>query len=393
MDKCLYCGFYSVPRRSVDADVQKAVVEQIIEEARLFKDAMGCGPPFRTVFMGGGTPSALPRSLLQKLLTELEQPGCDEWTVEANPESVDEEFLELCRDAGVTRISVGVQSTTDFHLRTLRRTGSRRDIMRTVELLRDQWAGDLNLDFVAGIPGQTPADVATDLSLLDVLPVSHVSLYSLTYEPETPLARLVEKGDIHPNTPEQDEELWFRGVEELRGRGYLHYEVSNFCQPGKECRHNLRYWRLEPYVGVGPGAVSTVPAAPAAAALGRPDLAHRGPVARISNPPDIRGFLAGREQFWGAEAESVKPEDFLVETLMMGLRLKEGIPAQAFTARFGGRFDEIFPGVWRSWVERGLALPAADRLAMSDSGRMVLDGLLSDIARNPVAKKLRVSWP
>ena len=393
VDKCFYCDFYSVPRRSVDVDIQKAVVEQTIEQARFFTDVLDCSLPFQTVFMGGGTPSALPRPLLRKLLNALGLSGCEEWTIEANPESVDEEFLEACREAGATRISVGVQSTVDRHLRTLRRSCSRRDIMRAVELLRGQWTADLNFDFIAGTPGQVPADVALDMRLLDVLPATHVSLYSLTYEPETPLAQLVQSGKVRPNPPQQDEEIWFRGVEELHRRGYIHYEISNFCRREKECRHNLRYWRLEPYLGVGPGAVSTLPAGPVAAALRRPDLADRSPVIRISNPRDIRAFLAGRELLWGAELESVKPEDFLLETLMMGLRLQEGISAQAFTTRFGRRFDEIFPGLWESWVQRGAALPASDRLALTHRGRMVLDGLLSDITEAPDAKNLRLSWP
>jgi coproporphyrinogen III oxidase-like Fe-S oxidoreductase len=393
VDKCLYCNFYSVPRRSVGADVPEAVVRQTIEQMRFIMDALGCKLPPPTVFMGGGTPSTLPRPVLRKLLRSSGQPHCEEWTVEANPESIDEGLLEICEEAGVTRISAGVQSTNDRLLRALRRTGSRGDIMRAVALLRRRWAGDLNLDFIAGIPGQTRAEVAEDLSLLDEIPTSHVSLYSLTYEPETALARMVDRGEVHPNSPGEDEELWFCGVEELLRRGYLHYEVSNFCRPAKECRHNLRYWRLEPYLGVGPGAVSTLPAEPIAAALHRPELREQGMVLRISNPRDIRSFLAGREDLWGAQLEPVKPKDFLLETLMMGLRLQTGILTRAFEARFGSSFDEIFPGLWQRWVERGAALPPGERLALSDFGRMVLDGLLSEIRVDPDERRLQVCWP
>ncbi len=369
------------------------VVRQTIEQARFFKDALQLGGPPQTVFVGGGTPSTLPRPLLKELLTALGLSGCEEWTVEANPESIDEQFLEICREAGVTRISAGIQSTDERRLRALRRTATRSDIMRAADLLRRYWGSDINLDFIAGIPGQAPAEVTADLSLVDDVNAAHVSLYSLTLEPETPLARLVERGKIRPNPPEQDEELWFCGVEELRRRGYVHYEVSNFCRPGKECRHNLRYWRLEPYVGVGPGAVSTLPAKPIAAAFHRPELAERGNVLRVSNPHDLHGFLAGREGLWGARLEPVRPAEFLLETLMMGLRLREGISAQSFAGRFGCTFDEIFPGLWESWVGRGAALPAADRLALSDSGRMMLDGLLADMRQEPQEKDLRLSWP
>jgi oxygen-independent coproporphyrinogen-3 oxidase len=392
-DKCLYCNFYSLPRRSVHVDIQEAVVEQTIRQAQFLTEALGYHAPPPTIFMGGGTPSALQRPLLQRLLSSLGDPGCREWTVEANPESLDAEFLDLCSAAGVSRLSVGVQSTDDRHLRTLKRSASRADVLGAAAFLRDRWQGDVNLDFIAGIPGQEPSDVVADLKLLDELSVPHVSLYSLTYEPDTPLARLAENGGIRPNSPHKDEELWFAGVDELQRRGYCHYEVSNFCRPGKECRHNLRYWRLLPYIGAGPGAVSTLPAEPVARAFGKPELAERGGVLRVSNPRNIQAFLSGRDGLWGAELELISSPDFLLETLMMGLRLEEGISALQFRERFGSPFDEIFPGLWRRWVETGAARPAGARLALSHSGRMILDGLLSEIGEMPDHTRLHVSWP
>jgi len=393
VDKCLYCNFYSVPRRSVSQRLQEEVVEQTIEQAQFFLRALGSVNPPPTVFMGGGTPSSLPRSLLHVLLRSLGAPSSQEWTVEANPESIDEEFLSECSAAGVTRISAGVQSTDDARLQALHRTGSRKDILRAVELLRLHWRADVSLDFIAGIPGQTSQDVVADLSLVDDLAVSHVSLYSLTYEPDTPLARLVQRGDVQPNSAEKDEALWFTGVEELRKRAYLHYEVSNFCRPAKECRHNLRYWRLEPYLGAGPGAVSTLPAEPIAEALGKRQIGREGGVLRMSNPRDLHGFLTGRKTMWGAQFELVSPEDFLLETLMMGLRLEEGVSTKLFRHRFGARLEEILPGLWERWVERGLARPIDDRIALSDSGRMMLDGLLAEIPRPRGGADLRISWP
>jgi coproporphyrinogen III oxidase-like Fe-S oxidoreductase len=389
----LYCNFYSLPRRSVTDAAQEAVVGQTIEQAAFFLDLLGYSAPPQTVFMGGGTPSTLARPQLRRLLGFRGCRGCEEWTVEANPESIDEELLDICRDAGVTRISAGVQSTDDRLLRVLARSAGRADIMKAVELLRWGWKADLNLDFIAGIPGQEPREVIADLSLLDALTVSHVSLYSLTYEPDTPLERLVQKGHVRPNPEEKDEELWFAGVEELRRRGFRHYEVSNFCKSGKECRHNLRYWRIEPYLGAGPSAVSTLPAGPLAKVAGMPELEHEGAVLRMSNPRDIRSFLEGRGSLWGARFEVVKPEDFLIETLMMGLRLEDGIPSDLFSNRFGASFADILPGVWEGWVERGAALPPEDRLRLSHSGRMMLDGLLSEMPAPPAERKLRVSWP
>jgi oxygen-independent coproporphyrinogen-3 oxidase len=377
----------------VPEEVQDAVVEQTIQQAAFFLKALGPDRPIPTIFMGGGTPSTLSRPLLSRLLEAVGRNGCEEWTVEANPESIDQEFLDICHAAGVTRISVGVQSTDDERLISLGRSARRTDILRSVQLLRRSWDADLNLDFIAGIPGQEPSEVIQDLSLLDGLPASHVSLYSLTYEPGTPLERLVRGGRVRPNAEEKDEELWFAGVEELRRRGFKHYEVSNFCKPGKECRHNLRYWRLDPYLGVGPSAVSTLPADPLSRALGRPELARKSGVLRVTNPPDIPSFLSGRAGLWGARFESVEPEDFLAETLMMGLRLEEGIPTAALQHRFGVGFQDLFPGLWEGWVKEGVALPLGNRLAMSEAGRMILDGLLARLPEASKTRALRVSWP
>ena len=343
--------------------------------------------------MGGGTPSTLSRPLLSRLLGAIGGRDCREWTVEANPESIDKEFLDICKKAGVTRLSAGVQSTDDKLLKALGRSARRADILRAARLLRREWAEDLNLDFIAGIPGQERSDVIEDLSLLDDLVVSHVSLYSLTYEPGTPLERLVRGGLVRPNSEEKDEDLWFCGVEELLRRDFRHYEVSNFCKPGKECLHNLRYWRLEPYLGVGPSAVSTLPSGAVSRALGRPDLAARSGVLRMTNPSDTSSFLTGRQGLWGARFEPVEPSDFLLETLLMGLRLEEGISAESFERRFGTAFQDFYPGLWEKWVDQGAALPAGDHLAMSHGGRMILDGLLAEMPEATMARAPRVSWP
>jgi oxygen-independent coproporphyrinogen III oxidase len=395
-DKCLYCDFYSVPRGTVAEALQKDVVDQTILQARHFLDQLR---PARidTLFIGGGTPSALTRTHLAALLDSCRGTGCVEWTVEANPESLDRSFLALCETAGVTRLSVGVQSMRDGHLRLLKRPATRDDNLEALHLIREQWHGELNLDFIAGIPGQTPAEVREDLALLDDFRPCHVSLYQLTCEPETELSRLVGNGTIVLNSRERDEELWFAGKEELEGRGYRNYEISNFCRPGKECRHNLRYWRMEPYLGVGPGAVSTVPARSFAIALRRGDLAEKpGCVLRVSNPRDIGAFLVGKDGLWGLGVDVVESKDFLFENLMMGLRLAEGIPLTRWESRFGRRFEEFFPGIWERWTGEGLAEQPRANMRLTESGRLVLDRLLGEIAEriaSPDMAPPSVSWP
>lgn len=402
--KCLYCDFFSVPRATVPASVEQRLVGETIAQARFFLEALGRGHEVRleTLYVGGGTPSALSRENLGRLLAEFRGTVWKEWTVEANPESIDEEFLDICGQAGVSRLSMGIQTMGDAFLGLLGRPGSRSDNENALDLLRSRWTRDLSLDFIAGIPGQTAADVRADLSVLDRLPgsmASHASLYSLTLEPGTGLFAQVQEGGVTMNDPEHDEELWFAGKDELERRGFEHYEISNFCLPGKASKHNLRYWNLEPYLGVGPGAVSTLPTAllrevfegrgEAGEGLGEGLGEHA--VCRLSNPESIEGYLAaGRDGLWGMEAEGIQPSDFLVENLMMGLRLEAGIPAGRLEQRFGRGFQELFPGLWERWVQRGLALPVEMKgghharvgpgVRLSEAGRLILNSLMAEVA-------------
>lgn len=435
--KCLYCDFFSVPRATVPASVEQRLVGETIAQARLFLEALGRGREVRleTLYVGGGTPSALSRENLGRLLAEFRGTVWKEWTVEANPESIDEEFLDICGQAGVSRLSMGIQTMGDAFLGLLGRPGSRSDNEKALDLLRSRWTRDLSLDFIAGIPGQTAADVRADLSVLDRLPgsmASHASLYSLTLEPGTGLFAQVQEGGVTMNDPERDEELWFAGKDELERRGFEHYEISNFCLPGKASKHNLRYWNLEPYLGVGPGAVSTLPTAllrevfegrgkaargKAARGSGEQGLGGGGfgerAVCRLSNPESIEGYLTGRDALWGMEVEAIQPSDFLIENLMMGLRLAAGIPTDRLQRRFGRGFQELFPGLWERWVHRGLALPVevagghpvglgprvGPRLRLTEAGRLILNSLMAEVAERvrapgPLAlAALGVRWP
>jgi oxygen-independent coproporphyrinogen III oxidase len=398
-DKCLYCDFYSVPRRTVEHPLVQRVVEETVNLARCLVEAAGeRSAPARvpTMFIGGGTPSCLPPEVLRGLLGAFSGFAAPEWTVESNPETLSRSFLDACSEAGVTRLSVGIQSLHTALLETLRRRATRDHALSAMRLLQQCWKGDLNLDFITGIPGQTAADVRDDLSVIAREWPGHVSLYQLTVEPGTPLETLVSSGSIQLNAPELDEELWLAGRDELTSRGYQQYEVSNFALPGKECRHNLRYWHIDPYAGAGPGAVSTLPAAWAARAANRPGLAGEGPVVRFSAPKNLDAFLQGREGFWGIETEVVSAADFLVECLMMGLRLAKGIPAELINGRFGSPFQELFPGLWERWVRDGLATASTDTLALTPSGLMVLDHLMGQVAERvprTEMEKRELVWP
>ncbi len=175
------------------------------------------------------------------------------------------------------------------------------------------------------------------------------------------------------------DELWLAGFEQLEGQGYRNYEVSNFARPGQECLHNLRYWKLEPYLGVGPGAVSTLPGV-------------SGEVLRLYHPEDISAYLAGNP--WGLRQERILPKEFLLETLMMGFRLRSGISAEEFSRRFGRPLPEMFPGLWKGWLERGFLREDPMAYAFTDQGRLLLNRRLLEAQEAlDAAAEPPVRWP
>jgi oxygen-independent coproporphyrinogen III oxidase len=396
--KCRYCDFFSVPLgRGAAAE---ALIERVVERTLAQLDRFLERAPavrFETLYVGGGTPSVLARGLLGRMLARLAEARPSEWTVEANPESLDGGFLEACGRAGVTRISVGLQSMDDRLLAVLGRPGTAADNRRALELLSAAWRNDANVDLIAGIPGQSRAGMLADVAEVVRAGFGHASLYSLTVEPDTPLARLVEAKEVVLNARDHDDELWLEGRAAFQEAGLSQYEVSNFARPGHECRHNLRYWRLEPYLGIGPGAVSTLPPDLAASLTG---TLCDAPVVRVANPRDIDAFLSEPDGSPGGspavEVEPVPASAFVLETLMTGLRLVDGIRADSFLRRFGVGLDRLAPGLWQRWMGKGLAAPPDGSLRLTDSGLLLLDALLRELAgalRAEAAARIVVRWP
>ncbi len=368
--KCPYCDFFSVAcDRNEDME---RVVEGIREELQWFAERLQPSA-VPTVYVGGGTPSLLPERSLEKLLAGIRAfaPAPVEWTVEANPESLTTSFLEICARHGIDRLSLGVQSTRDRLLHVLGRPGDEADNRTALRRIRSSWPRRLNLDFLVGIPGQTRADLFRDLRAAREAGAGHVSLYALTPPPGTALAQAVQE--------ELRDDLWLAGFEQLEAQGLRNYEVATFALPGQECLHNLRYWRLEPYLGVGPGAVSTLPGA-------------GSEVLRLYHPDDISSYLEGNP--WGLRSETIRPKEFLMETLMMGLRLRSGIKAEELIRRFGRPLQELLPSVWREWEERGYLRNDPAAYALTDQARLLLNrrlleaqAALEEIADPPVR------WP
>jgi len=379
--KCAYCDFFSVPL--TDWAIASKVVQEIIVQIRTFFSHLNiCN--VKTIYIGGGTPSVLSIDLLSSLFKEINylciKPP-QEWTIEANPLTITKDFIRLCRDWNITRISVGIQSLKDDLLAVLEREGSKVANLKALSLLNELWQGDVNIDLIAGIPGQTNKDIREDISQVLKYKPCHVSFYSLTIEKNTRLFDYRQTGRLKLPGPELIDELWIKGAELLTEAGYEHYEVSNFALYHKRSLHNLQYWLLNPYLGVGAAAVSTLPG-------------KQGKVLRISAPHNIASYLAGKKQLWGLCTEIIAPPAFILENLIMGLRLKSGIPKRLFYRRFQKELPGLIPELWHSWKNRKLISNTDTAYAFTLKARLILNVLLRELMDYQDAfKGITVNWP
>ena len=351
--KCDYCDFYSLPGGEDRMDGYLRALLRQLEEA-----APGAaGHSVDTVYVGGGTPTVFGGERLAALLAAVGRlyrlaPGA-EITCEANPDSAGEELLRALRRAGFGRLSLGMQSADAGELAAVHRRHTPEQTDAAVAAARRVGFENLSLDLICGLPGQTEESWRRTVEHALSLRPEHLSCYGLKVEEGTPLARRVAEGEVLPDDDAQaDRYLWT--VERLARAGFRQYEISNFARPGYESRHNLRYWRLEPYLGFGPGAHS--------------DFGGR----RFAVPADLAGYLAGEAVPAG---ETVSPWERGNEYLMLGLRTAAGIAGEEYRRRFGGDFAPLeellsrFAG--HGWAERN-----GDRWRLTPAGFLVSNRLI-----------------
>lgn len=331
--KCRYCAFYSV---AFDAARAARFVRAVGRELAL---ALGSAGPLRidTVYLGGGTPTLLGPELAGELCAAVRTafgPGgaAAEWTVECNPGSPDPLLFGRLLDAGVNRISIGAQSFDDGVLRQLGRRHRADDVGRTVRLARTAGFRNLGLDVIACVPGVTAAAWRATLDAACALEPEHLSVYALTVEEGSWLAREAGAGGFRALEPEEELERLDEAETLLASAGYARYEISNYARPGRECRHNVACWRGERYLGLGPAAAS-----------------HVG-MDRWTNRADVDAYLSALELHAPPprEVETLSPEQKAGEMLAFGMRLAEGVDPVSVASRTGlggerlARWDAVF---------------------------------------------------
>lgn len=341
------------------------VIDQIIEQLKSRYTYLG-EPTVKTVFIGGGTPSILPIPLLEKLLSYVKSLLTEdiEWSVESNPESISKEFLETCTLYGVNRLSVGVQSFNNSLLNILGRGAKEKEIECGFKLIKKYWQGELNLDLISSIPEQTPELLKSDISLALKLKPDHISFYALSLEEGTLLEDEVSKGIVNDLPQDLAEDIWFKGKKLLLDCGYKQYEISNYAK-SKPCMHNLAYWELKPYLGVGPGAVSTI-------------INEYGNIERITTPKSITTFTEGVNNNWGEISEIISPKEFLKDYLIMGFRLVDGIKKSRFKEIFGQEIEEIIT-ITKDLLKRNLIIVDQNSYKLSDKGYDIMNSVVVDI--------------
>jgi len=370
LKKCDYCDFFSVPHSQFPASVTSDgpyanLIQSLVREIETRTAELGIRR-WKSVYIGGGTPSLLDpedlRALGRCISRSISQDSeYTEWTIEANPEDITAEWLNACRESGINRLSMGIQSMQDSELSGIGRRGSRQSNIEALTLVRQCWPGQLSLDLISGLPGQTREKLMSDISEIAAFHPDHISLYSLTVEEGTPLERKTA-GTGSITLPDDDEaaDLWISGRDFLETLGYLQYEVSNFSLNGRQSRHNLTYWNLDTYIGVGPGATGTI---------------IQGDTAvRNTDTRDIAKWLQNPADSF--ETEKIDRSECRREVLMMGMRLLAGLSRKRFKDRFDQDILDLIGHTAKRWENRGLLAVSPGSLALNRDGLLLLNGFL-----------------
>lgn len=379
--KCPYCDFCSYPRPTVE--LMEAYARELARRIREAGKTYGEKLPeptshsdggttsrrvaLDTVYFGGGTPTLLPPSCIRELFAAIREAfdilSDAEITVEGNPAAAGREALSVWRECGVNRLSLGSQSAQADELKALGRLHRWEDVEKTVADARAVGIENINLDFMLGIPHQTPASLADTLSRALALKPTHLSAYTLMLEEGTPFHRRGRAALGLPTAEEDADEqavtLWEQACAILREAGYEHYEISNFAKPGFRSRHNLHTWQCRDYLGLGVAAHSCVNGV------------------RFGQSRDLEGFLAGKDitEF----TEVLTPADRESEFIMLALRLSDGIEEAEFFRRFGKDFWYTYGEICIPYIEMGLMRREGGRVFLTERGFPVSNAVLAEL--------------
>jgi oxygen-independent coproporphyrinogen-3 oxidase len=372
--KCGYCDFNSYANHE---HLIPSYAESLVKEAQLWARALR-GRPVQTVFFGGGTPSLNPLPEMVRILDGLRTaftiaPDA-EVSLEANPGSLSEEYLRGLREIGFNRLSIGVQSFDDDELVALDRIHTADDAREAFAAARAARFDNVNVDLIYGLPEQPISAWQRTLEQALSLGPEHLSLYALTIEEGTPLARDVARGRVRPPDPDAQADQYEYTQDRLAAAGYEHYEISNWARPGRRCAHNLVYWQNREYLGLGAGAHSFVDGQRFSTVL----LPNRYAELVDASSTDVDGrmqhVIAG---------ETITPVLAMADTMILGLRLTEGVSAQAFERRHGRAVDDVFGALLREFEGYGIVERTPTHVRLTRRGRLLSNELFQRLLPEP----------
>jgi oxygen-independent coproporphyrinogen-3 oxidase len=361
--RCIYCDFYS----STQTALKEQYVDALCRELETRKSYLQGESP-ATIYFGGGTPSLLTAGNFERIFDTLDRvynlEACQEITLEANPDDLSAEYLQTLSSFPFNRISIGVQTFDDEILTLLNRRHNASQAFTAVSNCHQAGFDNISIDLIYGLPGETLEILINDLSQALSLRPEHVSAYCLTYEKDTPIYAMQQKHQVEETDEETGVSFFAIVMDTLTGAGYEHYEISNFCCPGRHSRHNSAYWEGGAYMGCGASAHS-----------------YNG-TSREWNVSSLTSYIAsmkagGRKH----ETEILDTGTRYNELIITSIRTRRGLPLQKLRAVFGEEYLSYCLRVAQKYIESGKLERNADYLRLTHEGIFISDGIMSDLFR------------
>ncbi|VTT43035.1 radical SAM family heme chaperone HemW [Streptococcus porcinus] len=351
---CYYCDFSKVFIKNQPVD---AYLQALIAEFRSYEISQ-----LKTLYIGGGTPTAINAQQLDFLLTELTRDldvaSLEEFTIEANPGDLDGEKIAVLQASAVNRVSLGVQTFNDKHLKQIGRSHNEAQIYETIDSLKAAGFSNISIDLIYALPGQTLEQVKENVSKALALDIPHLSLYSLILEHHTVFMNKMRRGKLNLPTEDLEAEMFEYIIQEMEAHGFEHYEISNFGKPGYYSQHNLMYWNNDHYYGCGAGASGYLDGI------------------RYRNRVPIQHYLKAVQEGNARLTEEVLTlEEMMEEELFLGLRKKSGVSIAQFEAKFPHSFKERYGQIVEELVAQGLLVDDPQRVRMTKRGLFLGDSV------------------
>lgn len=358
--RCIYCGFYSTTL----LDLRKKYINAVCREMELRKDYIR--EPFSTIYLGGGTPSLLDEAELTKLFLYINNvydvDRNAEITMECNPDDITPKFTNMLSRLPINRVSMGAQTFADSRLRLLHRRHNSDEVKHAVKLLREAGIKNISIDLMFGFPDESLSQWKEDISAALALNVEHISAYSLMYEEDTPLWKMLDTGKVKEIDEELSLTMFKELVCQLTDAGYEHYEISNFARLGYRSRHNSCYWHQVPYIGLGAAAHSF-------------DLNSRQ-----WNVADLKLYIEEiNNGIIPMEREELDNDTTFNDIITTALRTSDGIDLNALETRLGKRYRNTLISAAGKHLEQGLLEIRHDRLRLTSEGIFISDMVMSDL--------------